>query len=59
MGRVPFDCRLSLAVRSCKVKVWLERLRRRMILSGELKMMIEQGLRGVPSNPTIFDKAQR
>ncbi len=37
--------------------VWLDSLSRRIIFSGELKTMIGQGLRGVTSNPTIFDKA--
>ncbi|MEJ2726281.1 MAG: transaldolase, partial [Deltaproteobacteria bacterium] len=38
--------------------IWLDFLRRKMITSGELKELIEQdGLRGVTSNPKIFDKA--
>jgi transaldolase len=37
--------------------VWLDSLNRRMIVSGELKRMIDRGLRGATSNPTIFDKA--
>ena len=37
--------------------IWLDFLRRKMITSGELKELIEQdGLRGVTSNPKIFDK---
>jgi len=37
---------------------WLDNLTRKKITSGELKKRIEeQGLRGVTSNPTIFDKA--
>ena len=37
--------------------VWLDNLRRGMFASGELQRMIDQGLRGMTSNPTIFEKA--
>ncbi len=37
--------------------VWLDNLRRSMFPSGELKRLIEQGLRGMTSNPSIFEKA--
>jgi transaldolase / glucose-6-phosphate isomerase len=37
--------------------VWLDNVRRSMFASGELKRLIEQGLRGMTSNPTIFEKA--
>ncbi len=37
--------------------VWLDNLRRSMFASGELKRLIDQGLRGMTSNPTIFEKA--
>ena len=37
---------------------WLDMIERKMLQSGELKKMIEQeGLRGLTSNPTIFEKA--
>lgn len=37
---------------------WLDNLTRRKITSGELKQRVtEQGLRGVTSNPAIFEKA--
>ena len=37
--------------------IWLDFLRRGMIISGELKQLIdEDGLRGITSNPAIFDK---
>jgi len=37
---------------------WLDNLTRRKITSGELKRrVIGQGLRGVTSNPAIFEKA--
>jgi len=38
--------------------VWLDFIRRNLITSGELKRLIDQdGLRGVTSNPSIFEKA--
>ncbi len=37
--------------------VWLDNVRRSMFASGELKRLIETGLRGMTSNPTIFEKA--
>ncbi|MGH9353007.1 MAG: bifunctional transaldolase/phosoglucose isomerase, partial [Terriglobia bacterium] len=38
--------------------VWLDFIRRSLITSGELKKLVdEDGLRGVTSNPSIFEKA--
>ncbi len=37
--------------------VWLDNLRRSMFASGELQALIDKGLRGMTSNPTIFEKA--
>ena len=38
--------------------VWLDYIRRNLITSGELKRLIdEDGLRGITSNPSIFEKA--
>ena len=38
--------------------VWLDYIRRDLLTSGELKRLIEQdGLRGMTSNPSIFEKA--
>ncbi len=38
--------------------VWLDFIRRHLITSGELKRLIDQdGLRGITSNPSIFEKA--
>ena len=38
--------------------VWLDYIRRDLITSGELKRLIaEDGLRGMTSNPAIFEKA--
>ena len=38
--------------------IWLDFIRRNLIRSGELKRLVEEdGIRGMTSNPTIFDKA--
>lgn len=37
--------------------VWLDYIRRSMIQSGELHRLVEEGIRGVTSNPAIFQKA--
>jgi transaldolase len=38
--------------------IWLDYIRRDLIRNGELKQLIENdGLRGVTSNPSIFEKA--
>src|SRR5689334_5299086 len=38
--------------------VWYDNIRRGLILSGDLQRMVtEDGLRGVTSNPAIFEKA--
>jgi transaldolase len=37
--------------------VWLDNLRRGMVRSGELASLIRDGLRGMTSNPTIFEHA--
>ncbi|OIP35607.1 MAG: transaldolase [Deltaproteobacteria bacterium CG2_30_66_27] len=37
--------------------VWLDYIRRSFIVSGELQGMVDAGVRGVTSNPTIFEKA--
>jgi transaldolase / glucose-6-phosphate isomerase len=37
--------------------VWLDYLRRGMFRSGELQSLIDGGLRGMTSNPTIFEQA--
>src|SRR3954466_8908895 len=46
------------ALTAAGTSVWLDQLRRGMIESGELARMVEQdSLRGVTSNPAIFEKA--
>jgi len=37
--------------------IWLDYIRRNLIATGELKRLVEEGLGGLTSNPTIFDKA--
>src|SRR5919112_4387045 len=37
--------------------IWLDYLRRGMLSSGELAGLIAEGLRGMTSNPTIFEGA--
>ncbi len=37
--------------------IWLDYIRRSFITSGELQELVAQGLRGVTSNPSIFEKA--
>jgi transaldolase/glucose-6-phosphate isomerase len=37
--------------------IWYDNISRSLIRSGELQRMVKEGLLGVTSNPTIFDKA--
>jgi transaldolase len=38
--------------------IWLDYMRRNLIRTGELKRLVdEDGIRGVTSHPTIFEKA--
>jgi transaldolase len=37
--------------------VWLDFIRRSLITSGRLQALVDEGLRGMTSNPTIFDQA--
>ena len=37
--------------------VWLDNISRSLLTSGKLSALVRQGLRGLTSNPTIFDKA--
>jgi transaldolase len=39
------------------VSPWLDNVSRDLIVSGELRRYVEQGIRGVTSNPSIFEKA--
>lgn len=37
--------------------IWLDYIRRAFLTSGELQSLIDEGVRGVTSNPAIFEKA--
>src|SRR3954463_6810852 len=46
------------ALTAAGTSVWLDQIRRSMIEGGELeRMVVEDCLRGVTSNPAIFEKA--
>ena len=46
------------ALTAAGTSVWLDQIRRGMIEDGELERMVaEDSLRGVTSNPAIFEKA--
>jgi transaldolase len=45
-------------LQDCGQFIWLDYIRRDLITSGEFQRLVEQdGVHGVTSNPTIFDKA--
>lgn len=47
-----------LELQNHKQAIWLDYIRRDLILGGGLRKLVEEdGLRGVTSNPTIFEKA--
>jgi len=47
-----------LTIRDFGQSIWMDNLTRDMVRSDELKRMIaERGIRGITSNPTIFEKA--
>jgi transaldolase len=47
-----------LALTEAGVSVWLDQIRRSMVEGGELARMVSvESLRGVTSNPAIFEKA--
>jgi transaldolase len=37
--------------------IWLDYIRRNLVTSGELKKLVQDGISGLASNPTIFKKA--
>ncbi len=46
------------ALTDAGVSIWLDQLGRSLVAGGELKRMVEQeSLRGVTSNPSIFEKS--
>ena len=47
-------------LQDCGQSIWLDYIRRDLITSGEFQRLVEEdGVHGVTSNPTIFDKAIR
>src|SRR4030067_1958778 len=44
-------------VQSFGQSIWYDNIRRAMLTSGELQRLVENGITGVTSNPTIFEKA--
>ncbi len=47
-----------LHLQTCGQSIWLDFIRRGMLISGEMqRLMDECGVRGVTSNPSIFEKA--
>jgi transaldolase len=47
-----------LALQKAGQSIWLDYIRRDLISSGELRTLIQNdGLRGMTSNPSIFEKA--
>src|SRR3954468_24959245 len=57
MSVTPVNERLA-ALTEAGTAVWLDQIRRSLIESGELQRLIrEDSLRGVTSNPAIFEKA--
>ena len=44
-------------LRKAGQSLWLDNIRRQLITSGELAQLRDEGLTGVTSNPTIFEKA--
>ncbi len=45
-------------IQECGQSVWLDYIRRHLLQSGELARLVEEdGIRGVTSNPSIFEKA--
>jgi transaldolase len=45
-------------LQDCGQSIWLDYIRRDLLTSGEFQRLVEEdGVHGVTSNPTIFDKA--
>lgn len=45
------------ALLECGQSMWMDYMRRTLVTSGELEQLVKEGLRGVTSNPDIFQKA--
>jgi transaldolase len=46
-----------IAVQTFGQSIWYDNIRRAMLTSGELQRLVENGIVGVTSSPTIFEKA--
>jgi transaldolase len=46
-----------IQIQEYRQSIWLDNIERSMITSGELEKMVRDGLLGMTSNPTIFEKA--
>jgi transaldolase/glucose-6-phosphate isomerase len=44
-------------VQACGQSIWMDYIKRSLIESGELKRLVQEGIVGMTSNPTIFAKA--
>ena len=51
------DTRLHRLYRDCGQSPWLDNIRRGWITGGELERWVRRGVRGLTSNPSIFQKA--
>ena len=51
------DTRLHRLYRECGQSPWLDNIRRGWITGGELERWVRRGVRGLTSNPSIFQKA--
>jgi transaldolase/glucose-6-phosphate isomerase len=56
MSSKPNDLPL-VKVQELGQSIWLDNLSRGLIKSGELRSLVDQGVTGVTSNPTIFEKS--
>jgi len=46
-----------IAVQQCGQSIWMDYIKRSLIASGELEKLVAEGIMGMTSNPTIFEKA--
>ena len=46
-----------IEVQTCGQSIWMDFIKRSLITSGELDKLVEDGIMGITSNPTIFAKA--
>ena len=46
-----------IEVQACGQSIWMDYIKRSLMTSGELKRLVDGGITGMTSNPTIFEKA--